>query len=397
VKNTKLWEKENGTLDREIEAFTVGKDYLADQKLVKFDCIASTAHAKMLEKNGIITSFEFEQLRKCLAEISDLAGNNEFEIKMQDEDCHTAIENFLVAKLGKTGQKIHSFRSRNDQVMAALRLYMRNEIAQTETTASGLVNELKIFSKKNKKIKMPGYTHMRKAMPSTAGIWASAFAESFCDGIKLLKSCGKLVDQNPLGSAAGYGLPAEINREITTKLLGFNKTQKNPLYCANSRGKFEAIAIFPLSQLMLDINKLATDMLLFSTEEFGYFILPKEFLTGSSLMPQKRNPDALELLRANSHTVQAELFRTLNILSNLPSGYNRDFQLTKEALINAFETTKASLKIAAKVISRLEVDKEKCAQAMAPEIFAAEKALEKTQKGIPFREAYKQTAREFFK
>lgn len=391
----KLWQKEKTILDKDIEKFTVENDYLLDKKILKFDCIASIAHAKMLQKTGILTSIETKQFINELLKISDLAEKNDFKITIKDEDCHTAIENHLIKKLGNTGKKIHTFRSRNDQAMTAIRLYTKNEVIQTTIHVNGLIYDLKKFAKKNKNTKMPGYTHMQKAMPSSVSLWANAFVDSLSDDLKLLKSCNQLIDQNPLGSAAGYGLPIKTNREITTKLLNFKKTQKNSIYCANSRGKFEVIIIFPLSQIMIDLNKLATDILLFSTSEFGFFSLPKEFLTGSSIMPQKQNPDALEILRAKLHVVNAELFKTMTIVSNLPSGYNRDFQLTKEPLINTFETTKEAVKIAIKIISRLEVNKEKCSNAMTQELFAAEKAIKKTFEGTSFREAYKQTAKEF--
>lgn len=393
----KLWQKGKKPVDKQVEAFTVGNDYLVDYKLLKYDCIASIAHAKMLEKMRLLTPFERKKLEKEFKKIPKMAESKKFMIRVEDEDCHAAIENHLTKKLGKAGKKIHSFRSRNDQVLVALRLYSKDEIVQTGEIVEEVVNELKNFAKKNRKVKMPGYTHMQKAMPSSAGLWASAFADSLQDDLRLLESSKAIIDQNPLGSGAGYGFPVKTDRKLTTSLLGFKKTQKNPVYCANSRGKFESIIIFCLAQIMLDLNKLAVDLLLFSTKEFGYFYLPGEFYTGSSIMPQKSNPDILEILRAKNFSVQGDLFKTISTISNLPSGYNRDFQLTKEPLVNSFETTKESLKTAARIIQNLKVNKEKCRQAMTSEIFATEVALKKTLKGTPFRDAYRQAAKEIQK
>jgi argininosuccinate lyase len=278
--------------------------------------------------------------------------------------------------------------------LAALRLYSKAQVIETKKAANSLIGALKKLAAKNKSGKMPGYTHLQRAMPSSVSLWANAFADSLADDLLLLDFSAKLVDQNPLGSAAGYGVPIKIDRMLTTKLLGFSKLQENPLYCANSRGKFESILLSALVQLMLDVNKIATDLLLFSTKEFGFFELPEKFCTGSSIMPQKKNPDVLELCRAKNAIVQAELFKTLSIISSLPSGYNRDFQLTKEPLINGFETTIACLKILSLVIAGLKVNKKACAVAMTPELFATENALKKVVSGIPFRDAYKQAAAE---
>ncbi|MDD5162589.1 MAG: argininosuccinate lyase [Candidatus ainarchaeum sp.] len=385
----KLWQKDSGRIDKAIEEFTVGNDYLLDLKIVKFDAIASIAHAKMLKKIGIFNKQELPKLEKALKEIIVLSEKGKFIIKKEDEDCHTAIENYLTKKIGTAGKKIHTARSRNDQVLVAIRLYAKEEISETKKTVLKLIRELKKFCTKFGKIKMPGYTHMQKAMPSSFGLWADSFTESLESDLETLEFAKKTINQNPLGSAAGYGLPFKIDRELTTKLLGFEKTQKNPVFCQNSRGKFESTIIFALVQIMLDLNKLATDLLLFSTAEFGFIKLPKEICTGSSIMPQKNNPDVLELIRAKSAVVEAGLFKTLSIIHSLPSGYNRDFQLAKEPLIESFETTKASINAMAIVIAKIKVNKQKTESALTPEIFAAQKALEIAKKGVPFREAYK--------
>ena len=390
----KLWDKGGKGVDAQVEAFTVGDDYVLDKKLVKFDALASIAHAKVLVNAGFLSKLEAEKLEACMKEIIALAEKGKFKILPEDEDCHTAIEKFLVKTLGETGKKIHALRSRNDQVLAALRLYSKGESQEIANALKKLVAELKAFAKKNAGVKMPGYTHLQKAMPSSVSLWANAFADALQDDLALLEFSQKLVDQNPLGSAAGYGVPVAIDRKLSTKLLGFSKLQENPLYCANSRGKFEAIVLSACVQAMLDLNKLAMDLQLFSMPEFGYFELPEELCTGSSIMPQKKNPDVLELVRAKSHVVQGELFKVLGIVSNLPSGYNRDFQLTKEPLMNGLETTKASLQVMALAVSKLKVDKWKCESALTAELFATENALKKAKAGMPFREAYKAAAKE---
>lgn len=390
----KLWQK-NYKLNKRIEEFTVGKDYLLDQKLVKYDCIASIAHAKMLLKIKILTGVECSKIIKLLNEIILLNKKGKFKLKQSDEDCHTAIENFLVKKSGAAGKKIHTARSRNDQVLTALRLYSKDEIKKIEVLADSLISSLVLFRKKHGKTKMPGYTHMRKAMPSSAGLWAQAFIDSMKDNKKLLSSIDDLTYQSPLGSGAGYGLPIKIDRKLTAKLLGFKKVQNNPVYVQNSRTKFESSILHALSQIMFDLSKMSSDILLFSMPEFGYFEIPDEICTGSSIMPQKKNPDVLELLSAKYFQVLGYEFQIKSINSNSISGYNRGVQLTKESLMGGFETTKESLEIASLVLKKLGVSKKNCQKAMTPELFAAEKAIKLAEKGIPFRTAYGQVSAEF--
>lgn len=393
-----LWEKNSvKQLNKEIEEFNVGNDCTLDQKLAKFDAIASICHAKMLAKTGILTNAEASKLEKELKNIIKLSEKGKFEIKKEDEDCHTAIENFLVKKLGNLGKKIHTARSRNDQVLVALRLYSKKEILETEKETNSLIKALKNAVKKFGKIKMPGYTHMQKAMPSGIAMLFGAYIASLEDDLKFLKFTYSVMDQNPLGSAAGYGIPVKIDRDFTTKLLGFAKLQENPIYCANSRGKFESIVLSAMVQIMLDLNKMSSDLILFSAKEFGFIELPSEICTGSSIMPQKKNPDVLELIRAKKSLVEAKLFAVLGIISSLPSGYNRDFQLTKQPLIEGIEITKSSVKAMKIVISKLNVSKENCENALTEEVFATQNALELALKGIPWREAYKQVGKKFEK
>lgn len=388
---TKLWET-NCLIGSEAGEFTVGSDNLLDQKLIGYDCKASIAYAKMLAKKGFLTKDEEESLTLELNKIIERSENGAFDILQSDEDCHTAIENHLTAKLGDTGKKLHTGRSRNEQVLVALRLYYKDELQASKKSMESLIGAIGGFAKKYGKTEMPGYTHMRKAMPSTTGAWAGSFVDSMKDNIKILNSVLSLVDQCPLGTGAGYGSPIKADKHFLAKELGFSKAQKNPIYCQNSRGKFESSILHTMTQIMADLNKLASDLILFSMPEFSFFELPGELCTGSSLMPQKKNPDVLELLRANYQVVLGMEYQVKNIGSNLPSGYNRDIQLTKGPVMNGFEVTQKCLEMASLLFGKLKINKEKCAGAMTDELFATDKVHELVKAGIPFRDAYRQVA-----
>lgn len=390
----KLWEKKY-QLNKQIESYTVGNDYLLDQKLVKYDCKASIAHVKMLKKIGILTKDECDKIIMVLHEIIRIDNNGSFIIEPYDEDCHTAIENYLVNKLGDIGKKIHTARSRNDQVLTAIRLFYKDEIKCLINFVDSLVKTLNSFKGKYGNIELPGYTHMNKAMPSSVGLWCEAFIESMIDNKKLLQVIFQLIDQSPLGTGAGYGLPIKIDRKMTSEILDFSKVQKNPIYVQNSRGKFESSILHGLNQIMIDLNKMSTDILLFSMSEFGYMIMPLELCTGSSIMPHKKNPDVLELIRANYHKTISLEFQIKSIISNLPSGYNRDIQLTKEPVIKGFEVTKDSLKVMKIVLKQLKVDTENCKKAMTEELYATNKVYNLANEGIPFRDAYQKIAKNF--
>ena len=388
----KLWQKEI-ELDERAEKFTVGNDPAIDLELVKYDCLASLAHAKMLEAAGILSRREALNLERELKNVIALSQSNKFRIRTQDEDGHTAIENYLVRRLGSTGKKIHAARSRNDQVLAALRLYSKDKLRHTEASLVGLINRLAKLRKKFAAVEIPGYTHSRKAMPYTIGKYFGAFADAFRDDILLLRTASRINDQNPLGSAAGYGTGLPIDRRLTTRLLSFRKTQWNELYAQNSRGKFEGIILFALSQIMLDLQKLAQDLILYSMDEFGFFALPPEFCTGSSIMPHKKNPDVLEIARAKFSVVHAHYLRVVDILKGLPSGYHRDLQLTKEPLMCGFRETIETLEIMDVVLARLKVNRKKCRLACTKEIYSADRAYDLVRKGMPFRDAYRKIAR----
>ena len=334
----KLWQK-GYSLNEEVEKFTVGKDFLLDKNLIKYDVYGSIAHAMMLNKIGILTKDELQKLKKSLKEILELNEKNKFEIKPEDEDVHTAIENYLTNKLGALGKKIHTARSRNDQILVDIRLYSKEKMLEVKKMALELASSLAQAAEKYSDIPMPGYTHSRKAMPSSVGLFLGSFAESMMDDLELLEKAYELNDQSPLGGGAAYGLPLDIDRKLVADLLVFKKVQNNVLYVQNSRGKFESAIIFSLSAIMNGLSRLSNDLILFSMEEFGFFSLPDEFCTGSSIMPQKKNPDVFELTRAKSVKVDSNLFLVKNIVAKLQSGYNRDLQLTKEPLIESFEIT----------------------------------------------------------
>ena len=388
----KLWDK-GYNINKEIEKFTVGDDYLLDQKLVKADCIGSIAHAIMLNKIKILSGDELNKLKNELKTIIELNKKNKFLIKQEQEDIHTAVENHLTKKLGDIGKKIHTCRSRNDQVIVDTRLYSKEKLIEIEEALLKLCETLLSFAEKNKNIPMPGYTHTQKAMPSSVGLFAGAFLESLLDDLILLKTAYKLNNQCPLGSAAGYGVSLPIDRQFVSDLLGFGKVQNNVIYVQNSRGKVESIILSALTQIMLDLGKLANDLILFSTVEFGYFSIPKEFCSGSSIMPQKLNPCVLELVRAKASVIESYMFQLNSIIKNLFSGYNRDLQLTKEPLMKGIDLTLDSINIIGLIISKLKVNKEKCIESCTPEIFATDYAYDLVKKGMPFREAYKEIAK----
>ncbi len=385
----KLWEK-NYSLDSLMEAFTVGEDPLLDMRLVNADCVASMAHAQMLASIGILSPADRDMLLKELGAIIESGDKSAFVIERSDEDVHTAIENKLVGAIGDAGKRIHTGRSRNDQVLVAIRLWSRGFLFAFQHASLQLSNRLLAFAEKHAGDPMPGRTHMQIAMPSSVGLWAAAFAEELLDVAELSRTAFRLIDCCPLGSAASYGVPLPLNREMVADLLGFSRVQNNVLYANNSRGKLESIALEAVEQACLTLSKLAQDLILFSLPEFGYFTLPKELCTGSSIMPQKRNPDGLELVRAKSASVSAAVAQIKSIIRGLPTGYNRDFQETKAPYFNGCETGLACVRIMDLTVEKLVVNTERLHAAFTPDIFATDRALDLVAKGVPFRDAYRQ-------
>jgi argininosuccinate lyase len=390
----KLWNKKY-QLNQQVEDFTVGNDHLIDQNLLKYDCLASIAHAKMLQEMEIIDEEELKRIISALEEIIELDKNKQFFIKKEQEDCHTAIENYLTDKLGDLGKKIHTARSRNDQILVALRLYYRDELKEVKTLVKHFIKALVKFSDKFNDVVIPGFTHTRKAMPSSVKMWTDSFADSMRDNLKLTDLSLELINQSPLGTGAGYGIPLSINRKLTADLLGFNKVQNNPIYSQNSRGKFESTILHSLSQITTDLSKISNDLIFFTQSELGYFKLPDEFCTGSSIMPQKKNPDVLELTRAKHNLIVSFEFQIKNMMNNIISGYHRDFQLFKEPLIRGFQETKNCLNILSLIFDNLDVDKLKCRNAMTSELYATQKVYNLVEKGMNFRDAYQKISKEY--
>ncbi len=388
----KLWDK-GAELDQVVERFTVGDDPTLDRDLVEYDCRASAAHARMLARIGVLTEAEADALVEGLDAIVALHDEGAFEIRTEDEDCHTAIENHLVQTCGEAGKKLHLGRSRNDQVLVALRLYEKDRLAAILAQLERFASQLAAARAEHGDIGLPGYTHTRRAMPTTVGTWLGCFKDSAEDNRVLLSAVGQLIDQNPLGTAAGFGVPVfELDREMTTLELGFARVQRNPLYAQLSRGKFEMVLMNALAAVLLDLNKLASDLILFSAPEFGFVELPESLCTGSSIMPQKKNPDVLELVRAKYHQVLGDSVAVQGTIANLISGYNRDLQLTKGPVMRSLASTRDCLEVMGLVVGRMRIDADRCRAALTDEVFATERAYRLVQEGIPFREAYRRVA-----
>jgi len=372
---------------KEVIEYTAGEDILLDKKLVKYDALGSIAHCMMLNKIGILKGEETKKIVQNLKEI--VIKHEEFELDPELEDVHTCIENYLVKSIGSIGKKIHTGRSRNDQIILDLKLFSKDNLLKTAENLLSLSEICIELSEQHLDTVMSGYTHMQHAMPSTFSFWLMSFCESFLNDFEYLLSIYDLINSNPLGAAAGYGVSIPIDRELTTKLLGFKKIQENALYVQNSRGKNESLILSGLSQIMLDLSRLAQDLILFSTEEFGFFELPEDYCTGSSIMPQKKNPDVLEIMKAKTSTVFSYLSQTLNISKSLPSGYNRDLQETKKPLLHSFEITISSLKIMEVLLKGLKLNKKNMLKGVKKDkSYAADLALILVTKGVPFREAY---------
>lgn len=388
----RLWDK--GTeVDDLILDFTVGDDNVLDIRLVKYDCVASMAHARMLHKIEVLNEDEADRLIEGLSYILELAERGEFTIAKEQEDCHTAIEASLTERYGEIGKKIHLGRSRNDQVLTAMRLYEKDQLNDLRSLFGELRQALAEKIDRSGHVPIPGYTHMRKAMPSSIGMWLGSFVAALDDDARLLKTVFKLVDRSPLGTAAGFGVPVfELDREMTSELMGFASVLSNPLYAQLSRGKVEMMILSLLSAIMFDLNRLASDLLLFSMDEFGFVRLSERMCTGSSIMPQKKNPDVLELIRGKYHLVNGEEFKLRSLVSNLTSGYQRDLQLMKGPLFRAFDTTAECLEIMALVLAGIEVDEEKCQAAMTEDLYATERVYKLVKEGMPFRDAYRRVA-----
>src|SRR3989442_3445497 len=391
---TKLWQK-GYHLNEQVEHFEAAQNSMLDARLICHDVWGSLAHIAMLTKIGVLTETEQSVLKDSLCNVLKLDAEHAFTITLADEDVHTCVENYLAATAGAAGKKIHMARSRNDQVLVDLRLYGKEQLHHVAMKLCNLCSALLELAGAHMDTPMPGYTHMQRAMLSSVGLWAASFAEALLDDEQLLSTVYMLNDQSPLGSAAGYGVPLAIDRQYCADLLGFSRVQNNVIYVQNSRGKIEAAIVQALAQIMLDLSKLAQDILLFSTAEYGFFQVPQELCTGSSIMPQKRNLGVMELVRARTQTMLALQQQILGIVSGLPSGYNMDYQETKRPFIEALDVVQESLEVCTLVVSALDTNTERLAAACTFELFAADRAYElATTANLPFRDAYRIVAAE---
>ncbi len=391
---TKLWQK-GYSVNAKVERYAAAQNSLLDMRLIRHDVWGSLAHATMLQRIGILSEEELQRLKRAFNEILEQEVNDEFVIQPADEDVHTSIENYLAERAGAAGKKIHTARSRNDQVLVDLRLYGKEQLYYTSQKLCDLCTTLLTFAEATIDIPMPGYTHMQRAMLSSVGLWAAGFAEALLDDEHLLAAAYEINDQSPLGSAAGYGVPLPIDRQFVADLLGFAHVQNNVIYVQNARGKIEAAIVQSLAQIMLDLSKLAQDMLLFTTAEYGFFQPAQEICTGSSIMPQKRNLDIMELVRARTQTMLALQQQIFGIVSGLPSGYNIDYQETKRPFIEALDLAQESLDICALTINNITINKERLLAACSFELFATDHAYELMMKeNIPFRDAYQSVGKE---
>ncbi len=386
----KLWHKSAVVeMDRTVEEYNAGRDVQYDQQLVPYDVVGSLAYAKMLHKFGILDDKELKDLEKGLGEIKKLHADGKFIVTIEDEDCHTAIEHYLVANYGDVGKKIHTARSRNDQVLVTERLFIRDKLGKIRDLAVKAALEFATTAKKYEFIPMPGYTHTQKAMPSSVGMWLASFAEGIYDDIRFLDNVASINNQNPLGTGAGYGTPFGFDRDYLSELMGFEKTQRNPIYCHNSRAKNHAMVMDACVHLMMTLNKFATDIVLFSSGQYKFFVFGDNIATGSSIMPQKKNLDVAELLRARGSTVVAARAESLMNYMNKISGYHRDGQELKRPLFLALQFTEDSLEVASIIAENVTPVEENLYEAMTPELFATHKAFDLVKKqGMPFRDAY---------
>ena len=384
----KLWDK--GTaVNALIENFTVGKDRELDLYLAKYDVLGSIAHAKMLATIDLLTESELEELHAELVEIYRIIEKGDFRIEEGVEDVHSQIELMLTRKLGDTGKKIHSGRSRNDQVLLDLKLFTRSEIQKLVSAVGELFDKLMAKAEANKQYLMPGYTHLQVAMPSSFGLWFSAYAESLVDDLVLLQAAYRITNQNPLGSAAGYGSSFPLNRQMTTDLLGFESMNYNVIYAQMGRGKMEKTVAFALSSVAATISKFAFDVCLFMSQNFGFVSLPDDLTTGSSIMPHKKNPDVFELVRSHCNKIQAIPYQISLMTNNLPSGYFRDLQILKEVFMPSFGELLDCIHIAGFAIDQMTVNKDLLTDDRYKYVFSVEDVNKLVQQGVPFRDAYK--------
>jgi argininosuccinate lyase len=393
----KLWEKDSASVNERIEQFTVGRDKEFDLLLAKYDVQGSLAHTQMLASVGLLSQYELQQIHRELHEILDSIEKSEFRMDPAAEDIHSQIEMMLTARIGEAGKKIHSGRSRNDQVALDIKLYLRAEILALKQEVAVLFDLLIEQSEKYKDHLLPGYTHLQIAMPSSFGLWFGAYAESLVDDLELLAAAYRIVNKNPLGSGAGYGSTFGLNRTLTTQLLGFETLNFNSVYAQMSRGKTEKIVATGLATIAYTLSKLAMDCCLYMNQNFGFISFPDSLTTGSSIMPHKKNPDVFELIRGKCNRIQSIPNELALLLGNLPSGYHRDLQLTKEILFPALEELKSCMQMTRLMLSNIQVKSGILQDEKYRYLFSVEAVNDLVKKGISFREAYRQVAKDIEK
>lgn len=384
----KLWQKDKASL-KQVEEFTVGKDREMDMYLAAFDVLGSLAHIEMLESVGLLTKDELLQLQKELKKVYQQIQKREFKLQEDVEDIHSQVELLLTQKLGDTGKKIHSARSRNDQVFVDVKLFLRNELEELVKTIQPLFELLQTQSEKYKDRLLPGYTHLQLAMPSSFGLWFGAYAESLVDDVVTVKAAYDVINKNPLGSAAGYGSSFPINRTLTTKLLGFEDLNYNVVYAQMGRGKAERIVAQSLANVADTLARLSMDACLYLNQNFGFISFPAELTTGSSIMPHKKNPDVFELIRSHCNRVKSLPNEIMLMTTNLPSGYHRDLQLLKEHLFPSFKILKDCIEMTGLMLSNIEIKKDILADEKYKYLFSVEEVNKLVNSGMPFRDAYK--------
>jgi argininosuccinate lyase len=392
----KLWDK-GTTVNKKIEDFTIGRDRELDVELAPFDILGTMAHITMLQKVGLLTREELEQLLPELKRLYQTTQNEGFTIEEGVEDVHSQVEMLLTAALGDVGKKVHSGRSRNDQVLLDLKLYARHRILQVTEVVADLFSALQKRSEAHKDDLMPGYTHLQVAMPSSFGLWFGAYAESLADDMHLLLAAYRIVNQNPLGAAAGYGSSFPLDRQETTRLLGFEEMSYNVVYAQMGRGKMERSVAMAMATVAATVSKLAMDACLYMSQNFSFISLPDELTTGSSIMPHKKNPDVFELIRAKCNKLQALPQQIMMITSNLPSGYFRDLQITKEVFLPAFDELISCLELTTFAIENMTVKQDLMKDPLYKLAFSVEEVNARVLAGVPFREAYKQVGQEIEK
>lgn len=386
---TKLWEK-NFTVDRDVETYTVGRDREMDLYLAPYDVLGSMAHITMLQSVGLLTKEELDTLLAELKEIYAIAEHEEMVIEDGVEDIHSQVELELTRRLGDIGKKIHSGRSRNDQVLLDLKLFIRSSIERLAHGVERLFDALITQSERYKDVIIPGYTHLQVAMPSSFGLWFGAYAESLVDDMTVLRAAYDVANRNPLGSAAGYGSSFPLDRDMTTRLLGFASMNYNVVYAQMGRGKTERIVAQAIGSIAATVSKLAFDACMFNSQNFGFIRLPDEFTTGSSIMPHKKNPDVFELTRAKCNKLQALPYEITLVTNNLPSGYFRDLQLIKENFLPAFDEMMSILDMVTAMVGRIEVNRDVASDPRYRLMYSVEEVNRLVQQGVPFRDAYKQ-------